>query len=167
MPKTKAHGRPPASQESLARTAAQLRGLGITQRGDFGEVAFVRQAMSLGYVVAKPYGQMHRYDFILQAATKKLALIQVKTSTCMRDGCYQLCIQRITHRRVVAYTASDFDFVAAYIIPEDAWFIIPISVIAGRRSFLLPSKYHPRRKNFLAPYREAWHLLGNPPNPAV
>ena len=154
MPKTKAHGRPPASQESLARTAAQLRGHGITQRGDFGEVAFVRQAMSLGYVVAKPYGQMHRYDFILQAATKKLALIQVKTSTCMRDGCYQLCIQRITHRRVVAYTASDFDFVAAYIIPD-------------RRSFLLPSKYHPRRKNFLAPYREAWHLIGKPPNPAV
>jgi PD-(D/E)XK nuclease superfamily protein len=120
--------------------------------------------MSLGYTVAKPYGQMHRYDFILEADGGKLLRIQVKTTITLRDGAYQLCVQRITHHRVVAYTPSDFDFVAAYIIPEDTWFIIPISVIAGRRSLLLPSKLHPRRKSWLTPYQEAWHQTGHPPS---
>ena len=105
-----------ASRESSARKAAQARGLGITRRGDLGEVAFVHKAMSLGYVVAKPYGQMHRYDFMVEGGNK-LWRVQVKTSTCMRDGRYQLCVQRITHRRTVAYKKSELDFVVAYLMP--------------------------------------------------
>ncbi|HEV2987591.1 MAG TPA: group I intron-associated PD-(D/E)XK endonuclease [Candidatus Angelobacter sp.] len=74
-----------ASRENSARKAAQARGLGITRRGDLGEVAFVHKAMSLGYVVAKPYGQMHRYDFMVEGGNK-LWRVQVKTSTCMRTA---------------------------------------------------------------------------------
>ena len=125
-----------ASRENSARKAAQARGLGITRRGDLGEVAFVHKAMSLGYVVAKPYGQMHRYDFMVEGGNK-LWRVQVKTSTCMRDGRYQLCVQRITHRRTVAYKKSELDFVVAYLMPVKTWYILPISVVAGRRSFLL------------------------------
>jgi hypothetical protein len=101
-----------ASRASFARKAALARGLGITRRGDLGEVAFVHKAMSLGYLVAKPYGQMHRYDFMVEGGNK-LWRVQVKTSTCMRDGRYQLCVLRITHRRFVAYKKSELDFVVA------------------------------------------------------
>ena len=162
MNKTKAAspGRIPASERSSAQKAARARGLAITRSGDLGEVAFVHKAMSLGYVVAKPYGQMHRYDFMVEGANK-LWRIQVKTSTCLRDGKYQLCVQRITHRRVVAYKKSELDFVVAYLMPTNTWYILPISLVAGRRSFLLaPPGF--RRKNPLAQYQEAWHLLGKP-----
>jgi hypothetical protein len=153
-------GRRPASERSSAQKAARARGLGITRRGDLGEVAFVHKAMSLGYVVGKPYGQMHRYDFMVEGGNR-LWRVQVKTSTCMRDGRYQLCVQRITHRRVVAYKKSELDFVVAYLMPEQAWYVLPISVIAGRRSLLLaPPGF--RGKNRLAQYLEAWHLLGKP-----
>ena len=153
-----------ASRENSARKAAQARGLGITRRGDLGEVAFVHKAMSLGYVVAKPYGQMHRYDFMVEGGNK-LWRVQVKTSTCMRDGRYQLCVQRITHRRTVAYKKSELDFVVAYLMPTKTWYILPISVVAGRRSFLLaPPGF--RGKNSWAQYLEAWHLLGKPHSPA-
>jgi hypothetical protein len=153
--------RSPASGESRAQTSARARGLAITRRGDLGEVAFVHKAMSLGYVVGKPYGQMHRYDFMVEGG-RKLWRVQVKTSTCLRDGRYQLCVQRITHRRCVAYKKSELDFVIAYLMPENAWYILPISLIAGRRSFLLaPPKF--RGKNPLAKYLEAWHRLGKPP----
>ena len=153
-----------ASRENSARKAAQARGLGITRRGDLGEVAFVHKAMSLGYVVAKPYGQMHRYDFMVEGGNK-LWRVQVKTSTCMRDGRYQLCVQRITHRRTVAYKKSELDFVVAYLMPVKTWYILPISVVAGRRSFLLaPPGF--RGKNLWAQYLEAWHLLGKPHGPA-
>jgi hypothetical protein len=66
----------------------------------------------------------------------------------------------------VAYTLSDFDFVAAYIIPEDTWSILPMSLIAGRRSLLLPPHRFPR-KSPLTPYREAWPRLGKPTGPAL
>src|SRR5579864_1067297 len=118
MHKTKraSPGRTPASERSSAQRAARARGIAITRCGDLGEVAFVHKAMSLGYVVAKPYGQMHRYDFMVEGGNK-LWRIQVKTSTCMRDGRYQLCVQRITHRRTVAYKKSELDFVVAYLMP--------------------------------------------------
>ena|SRR5579863_3845850 len=166
MPKAKAASprRTRASRENSARKAAQARGLGITRRGDLGEVAFVHKAMSLGYVVAKPYGQMHRYDFMVEGGNK-LWRVQVKTSTCMRDHLYQLCVQRITHRRVVAYKKSELDFVVAYLMSEQTWFILPVSEVAGRRTILLPPREFPRKNSF-AKYREAWHLLGKPHSPA-
>jgi hypothetical protein len=118
--------------------------------------------MALGFVVGKPYGQMHRYDFFVEGG-QNIWRVQVKTSTCMRDGKYQLCVQRITHRRVVAYKKSELDFVVAYLMPEQTWYILPISEIAGRRSLLLAPRNFPcNRKNPLAKYREAWHLLGKP-----
>ena len=160
MPRLASPGRNPASRRSPAQKAARARGIAITRVGDLGEVAFVHKAMSLGYVVGKPYGQMHRYDFMVEGGNK-LWRVQVKTSTCIRDGRYQLCVQRITHRRVVAYKKSELDFVVAYLMPEQSWYIQPISVVAGRRSFLLaPPGF--RGKNPLAQYQEAWHLLGKP-----
>jgi hypothetical protein len=72
MQKTKAAspGRTPAPRRSSAQKAASARGIAITRCGDLGEVAFVHKAMSLGYVVAKPYGQMHRYDFMVEGGNK-------------------------------------------------------------------------------------------------
>jgi hypothetical protein len=55
---------------------------------------------------------MHRFDFMVEGGNK-LWRVQVKTSTCMRDGRYQLCVLRITHRRFVAYKKSELDFVVA------------------------------------------------------
>ena len=157
--------RTPASRRSSAQNAARARGIAITRVGDLGEVAFVHKAMSLGYVVGKPYGQMHRYDFMVEGGNK-LWRVQVKTSTCVRDGRYQLCVQRITHRRCVAYKKSELDFVIAYLMPIKVWYVLPIGVIAGRRSFLLaPPGF--RGKNPLAQYQEAWHLLGKPSGPPL
>ena len=158
-------GRIPAARGRRAQKAARARGLAITRRGDLGEVAFVHKAMSLGYVVGKPYGQMHRYDFMVEGGNK-LWRVQVKTSTCMRDGRYQLCVQRITHRRTVAYKKSELDFVVAYLMPIKVWYLLPVSVVAGRRSLLLPPPGF-RRKNPWAQYLEAWHLLGQPDGPVL
>jgi hypothetical protein len=106
---------------------------------------------------------MHRYDFMVEGGDK-IWRVQVKTSTCMRDGRYQVCVQRITHRRTVAYKKSELDFVVAYLMLEGVWYILPISVVAGRRSLLLPPPGF-RGKNPWAQYLEAWHLLGKPDDP--
>src|ERR1035438_4614846 len=55
-------GRTLASCQRSARKAARAGGLPRAQQGDLGEAAFVYKATSLGFVVAKSYGNLHRYD---------------------------------------------------------------------------------------------------------
>jgi len=47
--------------------------------------------------------------------------------------------------------------VAAYLIPENLWYIIPEEMIRGQGSIAV----YPRlKKSKYGRYREAWHLLG-------
>jgi len=56
-----------------------------------------------------------------------------------------------------AYEGDPFDFVAAYLIPEDLWYIIPEEMIRGQGSIAV----YPRlKKSKYGRYREAWYLLG-------
>jgi hypothetical protein len=56
------------------------------------------------------------------------------------------------------YKRGDFDFLAANLIPEDVWFIIPVRVIVSpkRNSITL---YADGLENDWTPYKEAWDLL--------
>ncbi len=118
------------------------------------------KAASLGFALAIPYGHIHRYDFIVESG-KSLWRVQVKTTTFMVDGSYQVCVRRNTHTSTLAYTASDFDFVAAYIIPEKTWYILPVREVVDRQALRFRPKGH-RRTGRYDHYREAWHLLREP-----
>jgi hypothetical protein len=48
------------------------------RRGEMAEAAFVAKAVSLGFGVAKPWGDSDPFDFILQAGGK-LSKVQVKS----------------------------------------------------------------------------------------
>jgi hypothetical protein len=65
---------------------------------------------------------------------------------------------RHVNGRAVSYTPAEIDFFAAYIIPEDTWYILPIHIVAGRTSILLRRKKD-RKPGLYDAYREAWHLL--------
>ena len=56
------------------------------------------------------------------------------------------------------YTPEEVDFIAIYILPEDAWYIVPIDVIDGRLGLCIHTYGHPKRGPWM-PHREAWHLL--------
>ncbi|MGA9307953.1 MAG: hypothetical protein WBW31_21325, partial [Candidatus Sulfotelmatobacter sp.] len=70
-----------------------------------------------------------------------------------------------THRRIngraVPYTLAEIDFFAAYVIPEDSWFIFPLTHILGATAVTLSPKRR-RKPHINNPYREAWHLLRQP-----
>jgi hypothetical protein len=94
-PKGASRGRTPASEKSCARRAARKRGLVIRQHGDLGEVAFLHKATKLGFMVAKPYGTIYPFDFILQGG-QNLWRIQIKSVAYVRKGLYSLRVQRNT-----------------------------------------------------------------------
>jgi hypothetical protein len=60
-----------------------------------------------------------------------------------------------------AYTESEIDFVAVYIVPEDTWYILPVREALERQVLLFRPTGYPNADPY-AYYREAWHLLREP-----
>ena len=110
----------PASRPKTARQ----REATTKRRGELAELAFVYKAASLGFGVAKPYGDSERYDFILDSGSR-LWRIQVKSTSTLLNGMYHVNSHRRINGGVVPYRPSEVDFMVACVLPEDAWFIYP------------------------------------------
>lgn len=83
--------------------------------------------------------------------------VQIKCSTQLLNGLYRVNAHRRTHGRAVPYLPSEIDFLIAYIIPEDTWYVIPIHAV--RATSLLFRRKKDRRPGLYDQYREAWHQL--------
>jgi hypothetical protein len=121
---------------------------------------FMVKAGAKRLVVAKPYGDSQRYDFLLDSG-QIIYRVQVKGSTTLLNDQYRINAHRRVNGRAVPYTLSEIDFIVAYIIPEDSWFILPLSHILGRTSLLFRPK-RSRLPGLYDHYREAWPLLRRP-----
>ncbi len=91
-------------------------------------------------------------------ATAPLWRVQVKCSTQLLNGLYRINAHRRINGRAVPYLPSEIDFFAAYIIPEDTWYILPLAATHGVTSLLFRRQRDPK-PGLYDPYREAWHLL--------
>ena len=83
--------------------------------------------------------------------------VQVKCSTQLLNGLYRINGHRRTHGRALPYLPSEIHFLAAYIIPEDTWYIIPLHAVRGTSLLFRRKKDH--RPGLYDQYREAWQLL--------
>jgi hypothetical protein len=127
------------------------------QRGELAELAFLYKAVTLGFPVSKTYGDSDRYDFIVHSGPRFLK-VQVKSSSNLIHGSYPMSATRRVKDHPIPYTPVEIDFLAAYIAPEDAWFIIPIQALQSRTSFRLYPQASAQQGPF-ADYREAWYLM--------
>jgi hypothetical protein len=121
------------------------------KRGEWVESVFVARASERGLPVSKPWGESESYDFVVGRPGKFVG-VQVKSTTIENGGGY-VCVIR---KQGKPYTSGSFDFVAAYVVPEDVWYIIPVRDIGGRECMSLCSS---STRNENEKYREAWHLL--------
>jgi len=138
----------------------RARELATKLRGELAELAFFYIAFKYGFIVSKPYGDSQRYDFLLDSG-KTIYRVQVKCSTALLNGQYHINAHRRVNGRAVPYTLDEVDFIVAYIVPEDSWFILPLSHVLGITSLLFRPK-RSRLTGLYDPYREAWHLLRQP-----
>jgi hypothetical protein len=94
---------------------------------------------------------MSSYDFVI-GKTGRFVSVQVK-STISKQKTGYVCTVRGGHK---AYAAGSFDFLAAYVVIEDAWYIIPAELIRGKECITLyPNSPTAKYEK----YREAWQLL--------
>ena len=94
---------------------------------------------------------MSQYDFLVEYEGV-VSRVQVKSTMFVDRGGYSCTVRGSKG----PYEGDVFDFIAAYLIPEDIWYIIPAEKIKGQGSIAL----YPRLER--AKYeicREAWNLF--------
>jgi hypothetical protein len=87
--------------------------------------------------------------------------VQVKSTDCRTQYGYLCQFKPNAHSK--PYTLKQVDFFAAYVIPEDAWYVIPAALMLlgkpKKALTLFPVKpRHPERYRYEG-YRGAWGLL--------
>jgi len=120
--------------------------------GEVAEAAFLAKAASLGFGVAKPWGDSDPFDFLLHSGPR-VWRVQVKST--YKKNSYKFAV-RLDNRRDL-YSKNNVDFIVVYVVPADAWYVIPIEAVAGRKH--LSFSPQPGSKSVLERYREAWCLM--------
>ena len=127
------------------------------KQGELAEILFVAKATSQGLVVAKPWGDSLPYDFVVGRKGHWHA-VQVKSTTVRHNWGYRVMCLRAAGRK--SYRRGDMDFLAAYVIPEQTWYVIPVRAFVPRTAIVLFPNHPPGARRRYERYREAWHLLG-------
>jgi hypothetical protein len=130
------------------------------ERGEWVELQFMARAVRNGFKVSKPWGDSSAYDVGIESG-ERILRVQVKSTDCRTQYGYLCQFKPNAHSK--PYTLKQVDFFAAYVIPEDVWYLIPAAVLLlGRQKkavTLLPERpKHPERYQCEC-YREAWGLL--------
>jgi hypothetical protein len=124
------------------------------KRGEWAESVFVARAAECGLEISKPFGDSGRFDCVVGGPGKFVA-VQVKCTIAKQPYAKgYICNLKSNNKK---YRAGSFDFVAAYAILEDTWYIVPEKAIRGMGAICLCSTM-PKYEQ----YREAWHLLKSP-----
>jgi len=116
------------------------------------------RAAKEGLRLAKPWGDSSRYDVVVETGGH-FVRVQVKsTANRQPNGGYVCGVHPSPGSGL--YKRGDFDFLAAYVIPEDVWYIIPARrIVRPKRTSITLFAASPT--NDWTPYREAWELLRN------
>ena len=120
-------------------------------RGEWAELRFMARAAELGIMVSRPWGDSAPYDCTLERNGHFLR-VQVKSTTHQRGRSFKCRVSA----SLGPYAPGELDFIAAYVIPADIWYIIPAHAAAGKIHVLLSPHLATAK---YSPYREAWHLL--------
>jgi hypothetical protein len=130
------------------------------EEGELAEAAYVHISWKNGIRNAKPEGEtltIDRVAIFRRPARFNFSGVQVKCTSYHLDYAYKLNLWREGLR---PYQPGDFDFLAALVVPEDAWYVIPFHALRSRTAIY----FHPRATSAedlgdCDRYRDRWDLL--------
>jgi len=132
------------------------------QRGEWVELQFMAKAGQRRFAISKPWGDTQAYDVGIEHGSNFLR-VQVK-STTVRSGAGYRCQFMPNYKKKRDYSLQEIDLFAAYVIPEDVWYLIPAVLLLGKRrrtmAMLCPVVPPKKKASYCyESYREAWNLL--------
>ena len=99
------------------------------ERGEWAEARFITRALELGFRVSKPWSDSAPYDLATDHRGR-FRRVQVKCTIFHRGNSYKCHLDS----NGVPYSPKDIDFIAAYVIPTDTWYVLPILATKDRKS---------------------------------
>jgi hypothetical protein len=125
--------------------------IGKKLRGEWAEMRFMVRIAELALPISKPWGDSRSFDFVV-GRPRHFKAVQVKSTTFALEEGWMCSIGSCSK----PYPPGSFDFLAAYVVFEDAWYIIPEEKILGMKSISLhTNNNHSKYES----YRENWELL--------
>ena len=124
------------------------------ERGEWAEIRFVARAVEQRLRVSKPWGNSAPYDLMVESDGLAYR-VQVK-STIHRVGPGSYGCRLPSDKRMLVLL-KEVDFIAAYVIPADIWYIIPVATVRQQKGSISLSPW--KRGAKFDRYLESWFLL--------
>ncbi len=115
------------------------------------------KASSLGFGIAKPWGDSERYDFILDSG-ERLWRVQVRSTEYETHRGYSVHTYVYVKHQMVALTAREIDVIVAYLVPLEIWYVVPVEAFSPCKNLWFYPNGSKKGSRFEI-YREAWCLL--------
>jgi hypothetical protein len=131
------------------------------QKGEWAESFFETCALALEFNCAKPAGDSAAFDRITEHEGNMLR-VQVKSAWETSRNGYTL--NTAPSDKSITYTDEHIDVFAGLVVPEDTWYIIPVSEIPKKQKTIsvYPGASKRGSQRRYEKFRECWHLLKLP-----
>ena len=132
----------------------------MKRRGSQYEAAFVTQALKRGLDILEPYGDYMPYDVVVQNTEGRFIRVQVKgTNSRIKGKPGYKILAAGGNLKKVALSPEKVDVLAAYVEPEDTWYLIPVVKLNGNMSVYL----NPNTKlnGRFEVWKDAWNVFQN------
>ena len=134
--------------------------MNLKRRGSQYEAAFATQALKRGLDILEPYGDYMPYDVMVQNGDGRILRVQVKgTGNQIKNKPGYKVIAATGNSTKTPITPDEVDVLAAYVEPEDTWYVIPVVKLKGNVSvYLNPNT---KRNGRYEVWKEAWNVFQN------
>ena len=130
------------------------------RRGSQYEAAFVTQALKRGLDILEPVGDYMPYDLMVQNADGRIQRVQVKgTGARIKGKPGFKVIAAHGNATKAPLNPDEVDVLAAYVEPEDVWYLIPLRKLDGNVSVYLNP--HSKVNGRYEVWKEAWNVFQN------
>ena len=126
--------------------------------GTSHEARFAAEALARGYDVLNPVGDYLPYDLVTVSRPGVRKNIQVKGSATKIARSYYYRVTAATgNASKVPLDPELVDVLAAYVVPHEAWYLVPVSRLPGVTAHFSPQVARSRGKYEI--WRDAWNVL--------
>ena len=134
--------------------------MNLKRRGSQYEAAFATQALKRGLDILEPYGDYMPYDVMVQNGDGRILRVQVKgTGNQIKTQPGYKVIAASGNATKTPINPDEGDVLAAYVEPEDTWYVIPVVKLKGNVSvYLNPNT---KRNGRYEVWKEAWNVFQN------
>ena len=134
--------------------------MNLKRRGSQYEAAFATQALKRGLDILEPYGDYMPYDVMVQNGEGRILRVQVKgTGNQIKNKPGYKVIAATGNSTKTPINPDEVDVLAAYVEPEDTWYVIPVVKLKGNISvYLNPNT---KRNGSYEVWKEAWNVFQN------